>query len=804
MLYVNFNNVSSPGSTGTFDRPFGQTEFLSRIETTGIETDEYRLFGTLPITRSINFRYYSHIYAWFQGKPWRITGTANYNLDIKGSSNHRCTIQGGIIIFPGVIRQSYGNTIYCCHIDCLQVLCNFFTKPVFGYNDRPIGQTFLSVRCTDKYSDASLLVNNHESFFNDCAIYSANWPAGNFSNVAVSLNGNKTNKSLAQWTSVAGSIATNVGNTFSYAFTETWPNKDAPDSAFDTLFGVDGFRLLYVNGLLGCVPSSIPSAEGLGNAAFNFYVNPINQFITKKKFGYWEYLQMIKSLFPKGSIWNFTLPFDETFQSSGASEDNVSFVTKIPASEFRDFSSSIVLGNDLYIIADTGIRLYKWNILLSDPILVSNSVDSEIKGKLLTVNGFIYCVGLFTSNVYRWDSTNLVWLKIIDGSIVGEIVDVIIYNGGLYCVKSNGNFYAGNLMTNVWALGATPGFLAGEPTNLFRYSVNSFETFYATTTVGTIDKNNGSWASAFDLGIDDFRITGYAILTGNNFLYVVSDKGELQEYSTVTLQWKKVANPYTTDSEKFILVVFNNSIYAINTRYSGSQILRWNGVDSWSRIFSSSDEFRNFFVLNNRLYSFSDKQIYVVSSSAQGSSITTIVGSWLGRLMSCFATELDRFEDDINKLRIESVPGLSINLLSDWERVAGLPDECSPLAGTISQRQQIVHAKITQSKGNFQSDFISGNQEYFIQYALSLGIVITIDEDVVGTPFRVTHKTLNVIQRVSRMPAPDGVDGSRLSSIGSLHYWVVNVLSDPFTNINTMKCVFYKIKPAHTFLSFNE
>ena len=183
-------------------------------------------------------------------------------------------------------------------------------------------------------------------------------------------------------------------------------------------------------------------------------------------------------------------------------------------------------------------------------------------------------------------------------------------------------------------------------------------------------------------------------------------------------------------------------------------------------------------------------------------TVTVNGGSTLGVLMSCFATELSRFEDDCIKLMSESVPGLAVELLEDWERVAGLPDDCSPLAGSVAQRQQIVHAKITQGKGNPSPEFIASNVEYFLNYATSLGMVITISEDSYGEPFRTTHKRSSTIQRVTRMPMPESVLGSRLTGIRALNQWTVTVVSDPSGNRDTMECVFLKMKPAQTHVIF--
>lgn len=62
----------------------------------------------------------------------------------------------------------------------------------------------------------------------------------------------------------------------------------------------------------------------------------------------------------------------------------------------------------------------------------------------------------------------------------------------------------------------------------------------------------------------------------------------------------------------------------------------------------------------------------------------------------------------------ESDPRTTVQLLSDWERVAGLPDSCSAtLALSVEQRQAALTAKITMRGGQ--------SRPYFIAMAGTLG-----------------------------------------------------------------------------------
>lgn len=177
--------------------------------------------------------------------------------------------------------------------------------------------------------------------------------------------------------------------------------------------------------------------------------------------------------------------------------------------------------------------------------------------------------------------------------------------------------------------------------------------------------------------------------------------------------------------------------------------------------------------------------------------------STMGILLSCFADELFRFEEALTKLIRESVPGLSKELLPSWERVAGLPDESTPVNATNEQRQALVHSKITQAKGEWTEDteFLPLTPAYYIKYAETFGMTITIDSGEGGVAFRTTTKRPGELQRVTRTPAED-IDGARLNNVQLMHTWVVTVVNDPQGNRSILEVVFDKIRPAHTIVVF--
>lgn len=103
--------------------------------------------------------------------------------------------------------------------------------------------------------------------------------------------------------------------------------------------------------------------------------------------------------------------------------------------------------------------------------------------------------------------------------------------------------------------------------------------------------------------------------------------------------------------------------------------------------------------------------------------------SKLSNLISGLAAELARVDDAASNLLVESDPRTTFDLLTDWERVVGLPDACTGLAPTISERRFQIVAKLI--RGGTQ------NKQFFVDLAASLGYTITVDDIEEHDQFRV-------------------------------------------------------------------
>lgn len=167
-------------------------------------------------------------------------------------------------------------------------------------------------------------------------------------------------------------------------------------------------------------------------------------------------------------------------------------------------------------------------------------------------------------------------------------------------------------------------------------------------------------------------------------------------------------------------------------------------------------------------------------------------GTNLHDLLDGMAIELARVDGRAIGLLSEALPSDTSEMLSDWERVAGLPDKCSgTLEDTVQGRRAILLAKLASTGGQ--------SAQYFIDIAAALGYTITIEQ---FRPFR----------------AGRSVAGDSLTNGDWIYAWRVrspetavitfkagrSVAGEPLRSWgnDTLECKFNQLKPAHTFALF--
>jgi len=163
----------------------------------------------------------------------------------------------------------------------------------------------------------------------------------------------------------------------------------------------------------------------------------------------------------------------------------------------------------------------------------------------------------------------------------------------------------------------------------------------------------------------------------------------------------------------------------------------------------------------------------------------------LGKLFQAIGAEFAELESNVIQILNESVPGLSDELLPEWEADLGLPDECSKLAITKEERQAAVNAK-------YFGKYDGQSKRFYEEYGTSLGATLTIT-DYTGSAqvFRVDKS------RVDRMPVY-GIDGARLRSKGAKYKWIVNVYDTGAVSYEYLQCRYNQMKPSHTQLIWND
>ncbi len=92
-----------------------------------------------------------------------------------------------------------------------------------------------------------------------------------------------------------------------------------------------------------------------------------------------------------------------------------------------------------------------------------------------------------------------------------------------------------------------------------------------------------------------------------------------------------------------------------------------------------------------------------------------------GKLRAALTPEMERVEQRIQELLDELDPRSSVELLPDWERMLGLPDNCRGIIpSTLEQRRQAVITKLRAIGGQ--------SRQYFIDLAGLYGFAIEIAE----------------------------------------------------------------------------
>lgn len=187
-----------------------------------------------------------------------------------------------------------------------------------------------------------------------------------------------------------------------------------------------------------------------------------------------------------------------------------------------------------------------------------------------------------------------------------------------------------------------------------------------------------------------------------------------------------------------------------------------------------------------------DYRDQILALLPSGAALDIEEGSPLRGLVEAFADTFVGAHNRSLDLVEESDPSAALELLSDWERIAGLPDDCTSNANTIPERRAAVVTRLTSRGGQ--------SIAYFLSIATSLGYEDVVIEET--RPFRCGASHC-------------GRDALRGGAINR-HRWKVTVRNaritrfrcgtgrcgiDPLAKISRaedLECLLHRLKPAHS------
>ena len=182
-------------------------------------------------------------------------------------------------------------------------------------------------------------------------------------------------------------------------------------------------------------------------------------------------------------------------------------------------------------------------------------------------------------------------------------------------------------------------------------------------------------------------------------------------------------------------------------------------------------------------------------------------------LFTAMAGEYNRVMGRVDDLitNLDPLTATDEDLLTDWERLLGLPDECGGLDPLISDRQQEARRKLSDQGG--------ASANFFEEQSAALGFPDTIIRDIL--PFlvgrsRVGDRLTN--PSYSQFRVGENRVGDTLTQWGWQFYFEANLLATEITQfrvgVNTvgqalvffenpvLECNIRRTKPAHTGVYF--
>lgn len=147
----------------------------------------------------------------------------------------------------------------------------------------------------------------------------------------------------------------------------------------------------------------------------------------------------------------------------------------------------------------------------------------------------------------------------------------------------------------------------------------------------------------------------------------------------------------------------------------------------------------------------------------------------LTKLLHGLAAEFARLDGKADQLLLEMDPRTADDLLEDWERLLGLPDECAGGGDTVEARRLAAFQKLTELGGQ--------DAGYFIGIAAALGFTAVVLE----------HRPARIGDEI----------GDLLYGEAWQFHWTLAVSAEAGdVDHAVLECVISRARPAHTTVSF--
>lgn len=166
----------------------------------------------------------------------------------------------------------------------------------------------------------------------------------------------------------------------------------------------------------------------------------------------------------------------------------------------------------------------------------------------------------------------------------------------------------------------------------------------------------------------------------------------------------------------------------------------------------------------------------MIKLSPTGKCWPTEEGTTWYTLLDALAQELARVDANGVLLLNESFPDTTSILLENWERILGLPDECSDTSATESERRNVLLGKIRARGGQ--------SANYFGEVIEAMGLD-------------------NAVQDCTPFYCDEGEAGEHIFDTTWTHKFVITIQNgSDVPDETSFECRLNQLKPAHTVAFF--